>query len=301
MRRYVKATLPVLVVLALCLALQPVPTELDGAPSPMRDRTFTNSIGMKFVLIPQGKFLMGSPKDKRYHRDDELPQHEVQITKAFYLGVYEVTQKQYRAIMGINPSFFSATGDGSSEIRGLDTDNFPVERVSWNDAERFCTKLSALPAERMARCMYRLPTEAEWEYACRAGTKTPFNTGTALTTEQANFDGRVISGLVMRGSRLGRTARVGSYTPNAFGVYDMHGNVWEWCQDLYEKDYSKSLVVKDPIGPDWSPGDFRVIRGGAFNIGFSACRSAARSRDTTDHIEHSIGLRLVCITLSRPR
>ena len=136
-------------------------------------KEITNSIGMKLVLIPAGKFLMGSPKDEKERWPDE-EQHEVSITKPFYLGVYVVTQAEYEKVMGNNPSYFSAKGDGKDSVKDMDTGQFPVEAVSWDDAVAFCKKLSELPEEKKAGRVYRLPTEAEWEYACRAGTKTAF-------------------------------------------------------------------------------------------------------------------------------
>ena len=226
-----------LLALAFCAAcLRQGPPEQDEAPNPPLPE-LTNSIGMKLVLIPPGKFLMGSPKEEEHHEIDEEPRREVEISKPFYLGAFEVTQAQYRQIMGTNPSFYSPTGDAKDEVKGLNTDDFPVERVSWHDAKQFCVKLSALPAETKAGRVYRLPAEAEWEYACRAGTTTPFHFGKSLSADQANFDERVDLPGENKGEWLGRTTKVGSYKPNAFGLFDMHGNVLEWCEDWYKRDY----------------------------------------------------------------
>ena len=178
-----------------------------------RPAEFTNSIGMKFKLIPAGEFMMGSPEDEEDRLDYEGPVHRVRITKPYYLGTYEVTQAEYERIMDENPSRFK----GSKR---------PVERVSWNDAVVFCKRLS----EKEGRA-YRLPTEAEWEYACRGGTTTPFHFGRILNGKQANCRGDQPYGTETKGPYLGETASVGSYTANAFGLYDMHGDVWEWCSD----------------------------------------------------------------------
>src|SRR5262249_46392751 len=150
--------------------------------------------------------LMGSPESEQGRRDDEGPQHEVQITRPFYLGMYPVTQRQYRMVTGANPSWFSAEGGGNGEVVGLDTGHFPVERVNWEEAQAFLAKLSELQAEAKAGRRYRLPTEAEWEYACRAGTTSPFHCGDSLSSAEANFKGG-----------LGRTCAVGSYPANGWG------------------------------------------------------------------------------------
>ncbi len=181
----------------------------QGAEPDAQPKEITNSIGMKLVLIPAGKFMMGSPKDEKDRGDDE-EQHEVSITKPFYLGVYLVTQAEYEKVMGNNPSWFSAKGDGKDKVKDIDTSLFPVEMVYWNNAIAFCKKLSELPEEKKAGRVYRLPTEAEWEYACRAGTKTVFHYGDSLSSKQANFDGRFPYGQVEEGPHLGRTTKVGS-------------------------------------------------------------------------------------------
>ncbi len=240
-------------------------------------RTVTVDLGggvtMDFVLIPPGKFLMGSPKGEKEREVDEGPQHEVTISRTFYLGKYEVTQEQYQQIVGKNPSAFSAGGACKQAVAGLDTRRFPVENVSWEDATEFCRKLSARDRERRR---FRLPTEAEWEYACRAGTRTPFHFGNSLNGEEANCDGTNPYGTDKKGTFLRRPCRVGSYRPNAFGLHDMHGNVWEWCADWHDKDHYGKSDKKDPQGPE--KGTARVLRGGSWGDYARFCRAALRSR-----------------------
>ena len=232
-----------------------------------------NSIGMKLKLIPAGEFMMGSPDSEKSRSSDEGPVHRVKITKPFYLGVYEVTQTQYEQVMGKNPSFFSNTGRGKEKVTGRDTDQFPVESVSWDDAMEFCRKLSAREGKT-----YCLPTEAQWEYACRAGTTTSFHFGSMLNGREANSDGSYPYGTETKGPYLKCTTTVGSYSANAFGLYDMHGNVREWCADWHDFDYYEKSPSTDPAGP--SSGDDRVLRGGGW-FGFAwRCRSANRFRDT---------------------
>jgi formylglycine-generating enzyme required for sulfatase activity/tRNA A-37 threonylcarbamoyl transferase component Bud32/mono/diheme cytochrome c family protein len=235
------------------------PKELSPPP-------VTNSIGMKFTLIPKGRFPMGSPNDEDGRGTDEKL-HEVHITRPFYMGVYEVTQEEYEKVMKSNPSFFSAEGKGSRQVEDLDTRRFPVERVSWEDAQEFCRKLSALTAEKKAGRVYRLPTEAEWEYACRGGASkaTPFHCGTRLSSKDANFEGI-----------KQRTTEVGSFPPNGFGLYDMHGNVQEWCADWYDKDYYADSPREDPTGPTTDTNGFKVLRGGSWDEEAGHCRSAFR-------------------------
>ncbi len=251
------------------------------------DKEITNSIGMKLVRIPPGKFKMGSPPGEKDRSDDEQ-QHDVEITKEFWLGIHEVTQKQFKAVMGYNPSCFSSGGEakpglnyldwskpagGKDKVAGRDTSDFPVENVSWEEAIEFCTKLSAKTGERGRTC--RLPTEAEWEYACRGGATSyqTFHFGNSLSSTQANFDGNYPYGDAAKGPFLVRTCKAGSYKPNGFGLYDMCGNVLEWCADWYGEDYySKSDGAKNPTGP--SKGVNRVIRGGGWCHDGLYCRSA---------------------------
>jgi len=252
----------------------------------------TNTIGMKLQLILPGEFMMGSLESEE-DRDDDEYQHRVRITKRFYLGAYEVTQAQYEQVMGTNPSYFLPEDGGADEVSGMDTSRFPVELVSWEDAVGFCRKLSALPGERSAGRVYRLPTEAEWEYACRAGTATPFHFGTALNGREANCIGDYPYGTESKGPDLGRPTTVGSYRSNGFGLYDMHGNVWEWCQDWYGEDYYRESPVEDPTGP--TTGSHRVVRGGGWGNGAGFCRSAMRRWGTAGVRSNYDGFRVALV------
>jgi formylglycine-generating enzyme required for sulfatase activity len=270
---------------------------LPGSPYLWVDRTvsatsqrFYRAFGglTNMAWIPPGTFAMGSPTNETLRATNEFreKQHLVTLTKGFFMGKFEVTQGEYLAVIGTNPSAFS--GDLSR----------PVEQVSWNDATNYCAKLTAREAAagRMAAgWVYRLPTEAEWEYACRAGTSTPFHYGNDLRSGMANFDGRLEyvggSGTVtnLSGTYLARTTRVGSYQPNAFGLHDMHGNVDEWCQD-WEADYPAGSVT-DPQGP---PSGFRrMTRGGAWYYPAAYCRAAQRDPADPTYRSHEVGFRVV--------
>jgi len=266
--------------------LLPVPSE----PKPQPGKEYlTNAIGMKLVKIPAGTFTMGSPVSEK-ERQTKESQHEVEITRSFYMGIYEVTQEEYEKGMKTpNPSFFSAAGNGKANVQGMETKRFPVEQVSWTDAVEFCRKLSELPAEKQAGRVYRLPTEAEWEYACRAGTTTVFHCGDRLSATQANFNGGTPYGGGAKGPFLERTTTVGSYAPNAFGLYDMHGNVSEWCADWYG-DYPKDSQ-KDPQGPQ--NGQSRVLRGGTWLLYGVHCRAAFRFYFDTGRGVRGVGFRVV--------
>ncbi len=283
-----------LLVLAVLLATSTLPERGGAAPAPFHSsKAFANSVGMKFTLIPAGKFTMGSPKGEVERREDEA-QHEVEIGKPFYLGTYEVTQEQYEKVMGTNPSDFRPTGKGSDMVKGMDTRSFPVDTVIWQDAVDFCKKLSDMPAEKRARRLYRLPTEAEWEHACRAGARkySTFYHGDTLSSLQANFDGGSPYGGAGRGPRLGRTARVGSYKPNPWGLYDMEGNVWEWCQDWWGSNYYATGPKKDPPGPN--TGTYKICRGGAWINPSLYCRSAHRGWSSPTNRWNNSGMRALC-------
>ncbi len=258
-----------------------------------------SSIGIKFKPIPIGSFLRGSSDDDKDASTDEKPRHEVRITRSFYLSVFEVTQAQYEAVMGKNPSYFSATGGGKNSVAGQSTGQHPVENVSWLDAVLFCNKLSereglkpfyAIDGENVRvpdwnGTGYRLPTEAEWEYTCRANASPPtrysFGDNAAELGEYGWFDGNAQN----------RTHPVGEKKSNGFGLHDMHGNVWEWCWDLYNEHYyvNNSSYV-DQIGPE--TGNARVLRGGSWGDLAAFARSARRDRNAPAGHNLFFGFRL---------
>jgi serine/threonine protein kinase len=243
----------------------------------------SNSIGMKLRPVKPGSFLMGSPEEEPGREQDER-RHRVRISQLFHISAYEVTQGQYEKVMGSNPSYFCANGKGKEEVADLDTYYFPVENVSWNEAVAFCKKLSESPAEQRLGWVYRLPTEAEWEYACRGGGQAAAEQPSSW---QTNFDtfGPGDSG-------LHRPTTVGSHMPNALGLFDMHGNVWEWCADWYAEDYPPG-PVEDPTGP--AEGKYRVRRGGGawFSLGAHECRCANRDAVAPDLHSRGTGFRVV--------
>ncbi len=274
--------------------------------------SFINDIDLKLVRIPGGTFKMGAPTDEIGNGDDER-QHEVALSP-FHLGVYEVTQKQFRAMMGYNPSYFSTNargrigviygvrnpGSGKHKIPvGEDTDDYPVENVSWEEAKEFCEKLTTRDKKKPAGWTYRLPTEAQWEYACRGNAPTYqiFHFGNSISSNEANFDGNSPYGGAEKGPYLERTCKVGSYQKNRFGLHDMHGNVWEWCQDWYDKDYYRKSLWKDPQGP--LTGSDRVFRGGSWYHNGQSCRSANRHRDWPTDRDNYIGFRVALVPSGR--
>jgi len=254
-------------------------------------RAITNSIGMQLATVPAGAFSMGSASTSSDEDGDEQPLHRVRITKSFFMGVHEVTQAQYELVMGMNPSYFSPSGKGAASVVELDTSSFPVERVKGDDAVKFCLQLSELPDEKAAGRVYRLPTEAEWEYACRSGTTTSFAFGDSLSSLQANFNGELASVGAQQGPFLERPTTVGSYRPNAFGLYDMSGNVSEWCLDQYAVDYYATSPRTDPQGPQSGPG--RAFRGGAWGNDAASCRSAYRDHSIDAYAYQTRGFRVV--------
>jgi formylglycine-generating enzyme required for sulfatase activity len=241
-----------------------------------------NGVTLEMVLIPGGTFTMGSPSDEAMRVNNEGPQHEVTVPE-FYLGKYAVTQAQWEAVMGNNPSRFKGS-------------NRPVEQVSWRDATEFCQKLS----ERTGRS-YRLPSEAEWEYACRAGTTTPFHFGETITTDLVNFWGyfsiSYVGGpeIVYRGEFPGETTDVGSFeVANAFGLYDMHGNVFEWCEDHWHNNYEGALTDGSTWLSENDDDSHSIARGGSWDYITRECRSAYRHRDFPFQ-DDVIEFRVVCV------
>ncbi|MDM8550059.1 formylglycine-generating enzyme family protein [Desulfobacterales bacterium HSG2] len=234
---------------------------------------FTNSIGMKFVLISPGTFMMGSPPDEPGRFDRERL-HRVTLTKGFYMQTTEVTQGQWKAVMGNNPSEFKNCGN-----------NCPVEKVSWDDVREFIKKLN----RKEGAGKYRLPTEAEWEYACRAGTDTPFSFGRCLSTDQANYWGEYFSlPGCPKGEDRGKTVSVASFPANSWGLYDMHGNIHEWCQDTFGTD----TYARDQTDPIYMVGSDRVLRGGSWFSFARICRSADRRNLSPDSRGSNFGFRL---------
>ncbi len=232
---------------------------------------------IEMVNVSGGSFQMGSP-DTEVDRDKDEARHSVTVPY-FAIGKYEVTQAQWRAVMGTNPSHFEG-------------DDLPVENVSWNDAKAFCSKLS-----QMTRKTYRLPTEAEWEYACRAGSDKPFAFGSSLSSAQANFDGNYPYGNAAIGIARGKTTPVGIFPPNGFGIYDMHGNVWEWCEDVYNERYDGAPTD----GSAWLSGEDstrHVLRGGYWGSKSRNCRSADRlgNGPAGDPDFYFVGFRVVLVT-----
>jgi formylglycine-generating enzyme required for sulfatase activity len=227
-----------------------------------------NSVTMTLVLIPSGKFRMGSPDGDKGRPKDEYPQHEVTISKPFYMGVYKVTQGQFEQVMGKNPS----TWKGDPQL--------PVEAVSWTDAQEFCKKVSDMSGRKV-----RLPTEAEWEYACRAGTKTKFCFGDA--------DAQFGDYAWYKDNSSGGAAPihpVGQKKPNAWGLYDMYGNLLERCSDYYADSYANAQS-SDPQGPE--SGTFRVLRGSNYHGTPGRCSSASRLSEEKVKKNHTIGFRVV--------
>ena len=242
------------------------------------EKTFTNTLEMSFVLIPSGTFTMGSPTNEP-HRGSSEVRHQVTISKPFYMQTTEVTVKQWHSIMGRRMMMFRQGAD-----------NVPVTRVSWFDCMEFIKRLNKLGQGR-----YRLPTEAEWEYAARAGTSTAYSWGDTINCEKAMYGNNSLKDDVCQfyyrsiGLKMDQPAPVKTYKPNPWGLYDMHGNVWEWCMDWYG-DYGEKPVI-DPKGPE--SGNMRIRRGGSwFKYGYS-CRSANRSFGHPATRYNTTGFRLV--------
>jgi len=232
-----------------------------------------NGVVLEMVAIPGGNFVMGASESEEKQRPEELPRHTVTVG-ALYASKYLITQTQWEAIMSNNPSSFKG-------------DTLPVETVSWHDAVEFCQRLATHTGRP-----YRLPTEAEWEYACRAGTSTPFYFGETITSALANYNGNATYANEPQGEFRNRTSKVGQFPPNNFGLYDMHGNVREWCADPWHKNYydapSKAIVWEE-----WGNSSLRVLRGGAWDFNCFSCRSSARNWRFPVFGSPNIGFRVV--------
>jgi len=255
----------------------------DFKPGEVRKFEISPGILMEFCWVPAGKATLGSPVTEKERRRDET-EHDY-TTKGFWLGKYEVTQAEWKAVMGANPSHFSANGYGAESVKGLDTARFPVESVSWDDCQKFLLKVNAKGGVAKAfgkSGKFALPHEDEWEYACRGGkgNKQAFYFGDILNGDKANSDGKMPYGTTMRGAELKRPTAVGSYetkAPHPWGLNDMHGNVWEWCDNKYEQRY-----------------DERVLRGGSWwNFGGGDCRAADRVRRVPGYRFEAFGCRVV--------
>ena len=239
---------------------------------------------IELVRIPAGTFLMGFPDDEKTRSyEGSKPQHLVTVPE-FFLGKYPVTQSQWRAVATGLPKIEHDLDPDPSRFKG---DTHPVERVNWYEAAEFCQRLSQATGRD-----YRLPSEAEWEYACRVGTTTPFSFGELITTDVANYDGNSTYGQSPKGDYRKQTTPAGSFPANGFGLYDMHGNVREWCFDLWHDNYEGAPTD----GSAWVTGkeQNRLLRGGSWYDFPWTCRSAGRVGDTPDVRDYGIGFRVCC-------
>jgi formylglycine-generating enzyme required for sulfatase activity len=234
----------------------------------------------EMVTIPPGKFLMGAPAGEEGSNDEQRPQHEVRIDRAFALGKHAVTFGEWDAAIAAGAKL------EKPDDRGWGRDRRPVINVNWHDAKTYIAWLNSKPGLEGRADAYRLPSEAEWEYACRAGTTTPFSFGATISTTQANYNGKDTYGAI----KLGKTTPVGSFSANAFGLHDMHGNVWEWCEDVWSDDYNGAPTDGSP----WLTGDAssRVLRGGSWGLITPGLRSSNRGSDTPSVRNSSVGFRV---------
>jgi formylglycine-generating enzyme required for sulfatase activity len=259
----------------------------------------SSQVNLEMMLIPAGTFLMGSPENEIGHSSNESPQHSVNVP-SFCIGKHLITQKQWRVVAGL-PVVNRTLNHNPSNFKG---DNRPVEQVSWFDAQEFCARLSLFTKRE-----YRLPSEAEWEYACRGETTTPFHFGKTITTDLANYDGTDDpngnwSGSYDQGPKgvyRKETTPVETFPPNIFGLHDMHGNVWEWCLDHYHDNYKDAPTD----GTAWIDSDadqdaYRMVRGGCWHDVPRFCRSACRNYYYPDCQNDGVGFRVVCEAARTP-
>jgi formylglycine-generating enzyme required for sulfatase activity len=260
--------------------------KIEIVKSPREWRQFVEQIAedlmLEMVYVPSGDFVMGASKKEERSYDNERPQHSVAIP-AFLMGKYPITQEQYEAVMGTNPSYFKHKPDSPL---------CPVENVSWEDAQEFCKKLSKLTGRE-----YKLPSEAQWEYACRAGTTTPFHFGETISTKVANYNGNNTYGIGEKGEYRKKTTPVGYFkVANEFGLYDMHGNVWEWCEDDWHGNY-KGSPTDDTVWIDAKSKEnnntFHPLRGGSWNFNPEECRSASRNGYSLGQRTYDFGFRVI--------
>ena len=249
-----------------------------------------NGIMLDMVQIPGGSFQMGAVKGEEGASDDEFPQHLVTV-KEFWMGKFVVTQEQWKTI-ALLPQIKTKLKADPSNWKGA---NLPVEQVSWNQAKEFCDRLSIKTGKA-----FDLPTEAQWEYACRAGTTTPFHFGETITTDVANFDGNYTYAKALKGTYREKTMTVDSFDPNAFGLYNMHGNVWEWCLDPWHSNYN-GAPKDDRVWDASNDSGSKVLRGGSWFFNPSFCRSALRNVNRFLLDDSFVGFRVVCPSSSAPR
>jgi formylglycine-generating enzyme required for sulfatase activity len=250
---------------------------LQAGPEVSRAKTLVNSLGDRFVLIPEGTFAMGSTPDEPGARSNEFPRHDVVLSHAFYMGILPVTQESYFAVTGRKPSKYQPKPPQKW---------LPVENVSWDDAVAYCQLLSARPAEVAGGYRYRLPREAEWEYAARSGAKTTYAFGDLLSPEQARFASE-------------HPAPADRAAANSFGLHGLHGGVWEWCADYYGESFYADSPIRDPEG---SPtGKFRVLRGGSWRNLASCARAAYRNALAPHQHDSTTGFRVVIEIAATPR
>jgi formylglycine-generating enzyme required for sulfatase activity len=274
------------------MAIASKPNELTLHRYRRSNKSYTEDLGdgvkLKLMLIPAGEFLMGAPEDELDSTEDERPQHRVQVPQ-FLMGRYPVTQAQWRVVAGY-PQESQKLDPNPSEFKG---DNHPVEDVSWEDAQEFCQRLSTKSGKT-----YCLPSEAQWEYACRAGTTTPFHHGEMITPELVNYDGNYTHNDSPEGEYREQTSEVGIFPANDWGLHDMHGNVLEWCEDGWHDDYEGAPTN----GQAWFESDKkelrRLLRGGSWLTDPGNCRSACRNYLTRDNRYTYIGFRVSCVSPS---
>ena len=260
-------------------------------------------VQLELVLIPAGEFLMGQLGDEAsYDKSREMPQHNIKVEKPFLLAQTPVTQKQWRVVAGW-PSVAMDLAPDPYRFKG---DDLPVEQVNWYEAIEFCARL-----HQHFKMDFRLPTEAQWEYACRAGTTTPFHFGETISTDLANYNDNYTYGAGVEGEDQEQTTPVRQFSPNSWGLYDMHGNVWEWCLDPWHESYSNKSVKNELIWDEEKEDEQyeftkektkeymndkrqRVRRGGSWNDNPRYCRSAFRDRNNPDNQGSYVGFRVAC-------